>query len=524
MIESSDGQTRAPASGLDRLARVAANATIGSAFASQVMLRDGEIALQQGERKLTYRQLNDRVNRLANHMMKLGLIRGDRIALLSENRCEFVEVELAAAKLGVITACLNWRQADRELSHGINLVDPKLIVTSERYVPTLARLGCEVPHKLTLGEEYERALTRGNDAGEPPPLAEAEDGLVILYTSGTTGMPKAAAVSHRAMIFRMLVYALDRPLAREDSYVAWGPLFHMGSTDSTFATLMRGGKVIIVEGFDAAAIAAIVATEQLGMLHLNSAVIDRLLDQMKRNNLQPKGMKGVGVMADLVPRQTIAELTALMNAPYGNTFGSTETGSVPASKGTIPIGVVPDRLSKVQSSLCELRLVDDRDQDVSDGEPGEALVRSPCLFSGYWRAADINAEVFRGGWFHMGDILRRNPDRTLDFVDRCKYLIKSGGENIYPAEIEEILLGSPRIASAAVVKRPDVRWGEVPVAFVVARDEGLTAEEVVSLCRGKIANYKLPKEVRFLREQDVPRSTSGKIVRHELEKRLVTAP
>ena len=315
MIESSDGQTRAPASGPDRLALAAANATIGSAFTSQVMLRDGEIALQEGERRLSYRQLNERVNRLANHMLKLGVNRGDRIALLSENRCEFVEVELAAAKLGVITACLNWRQADRELSHGIYLVDPMLIVTSERYVPTLARLGCEVPHKLTLGEEYERALARANDAGEPPPLAEAEDGLVILYTSGTTGMPKAAVVSHRAMIFRMLVYALDRPLAREDSYVAWGPLFHMGSTDSTFATLLRGGKVIIVDGFDAAAIAAIVATEQLGMLHLNSAVIDRLLDHMKRNNLQPKGMKEVGVMADLVPRQTIAELTALMNAP-----------------------------------------------------------------------------------------------------------------------------------------------------------------------------------------------------------------
>jgi acyl-CoA synthetase (AMP-forming)/AMP-acid ligase II len=152
------------------------------------------------------------------------------------------------------------------------------------------------------------------------------------------------------------------------------------------------------------------------------------------------------------------------------------------------------------------------------------LVRSPCLFSGYWRAPDANAEAFRGGWFHMGDILRRNPDRTLDFVDRRKYLIKSGGENIYPAEIEEILLASPRIASAAVVKRPDARWGEVPVPFVVPRDDGLTAEEVVSLCRGKIANYKLSKDVKFLHEQEVPRSTSGKIVRHELEKRLVTGP
>jgi acyl-CoA synthetase (AMP-forming)/AMP-acid ligase II len=171
MIESSDGQTRAPASGPDRLALAAANATIGSAFTSQVMLRDGEIALQEGERRLSYRQLNERVNRLANHMLKLGVNRGDRIALLSENRCEFVEVELAAAKLGVITACLNWRQADRELSHGIYLVDPMLIVTSERYVPTLARLGCEVPHKLTLG--YERALgartTRASRHRSPKP-------------------------------------------------------------------------------------------------------------------------------------------------------------------------------------------------------------------------------------------------------------------------------------------------------------------------------------------------------------------
>jgi fatty-acyl-CoA synthase len=266
---------RTPAFGLDPLALVAANATIGSAFTSQVLLSGGAIALEEGERRLTYRQLNDRVNRLANHMLKLGLTRGDRIALLSENRCEFVEVELAAARLGVITACLNWRQANPELSYGINLVEPKLIVASERYIPTLDRLGCDVPHKLTFGEEYERALVGANDGREPLHLAEAEDGLIILYTSGTTGTPKAAVVSHRAMIFRMLVYALDRPLAREDSYVAWGPLFHMGSTDSTFATLSRGGKVIIVDGFDAAAIARIVATEQLGFLQVNSAVIDR---------------------------------------------------------------------------------------------------------------------------------------------------------------------------------------------------------------------------------------------------------
>ena len=265
----------------------------------------------------------------------------------------------------------------------------------------------------------------------------------------------------------------------------------------------------------------IVATEKLGWLHLNSAVIDRLITQMQKDGSRVKGVKVVGVMADLVPRQRIAELTMLMGAPFANTFGSTETGPVPASKGLIDIGVVPERLSKEQSSMCELRLVDEHDVDVPDGEPGEALVRGPSLFSGYWGAHDVNAEVFRGGWFHMGDVFRRNSDGTLDFVDRRKYLIKSGGENIYPAEIERVLLASPQIETAVVVRRPDAQWGEVPVVFVVTRSDQLTTEDVVKLCRGQLAGYKVPKDVRFVANEDIPRSTSGKVKRHELESRLV---
>jgi fatty-acyl-CoA synthase len=229
-------------------------------------------------------------------------------------------------------------------------------------------------------------------------------------------------------------------------------------------------------------------------------------------------------MADLVPRPQIAELTTLMGAPYANTFGSTETGGAPASRGLIEIGTTPDRLSKVQSSLCELRLVDEDDNDVPDGEPGEAILRAPSLFSGYWRAPEANAAAFRNGWYHMGDVFRRNADATLDFVDRRKYLIKSGGENIYPAEIEGVLLASPRIETAVVVRRADARWGEVPVAFVVRRDDQLTADEVVAMCRGKIANYKVPKDVKFISDADVPRSTSGKVKRQDLESRLAGNP
>src|SRR5262249_36252559 len=265
-----------------------------------------------------------------------------------------------------------------------------------------------------------------------------------------------------------------RPLSQDDAYVAWGPMFHMGATDYVFSTLLRGGKVIVVDGFQLEAMGRIVETEKLGWLHLNSAVIDRLVTQMQKEGSRVKGVKVVGVMADLVPRQRIAELTLLMSAPFANTFGSTETGPVAASKGLIDIGIVPERLSKVQSSMCELRLVDEHDRDVPDGEPGEALVRGPSLFSGYWGAHDVNAEVFRGGWFHMGDVFRRNSDGTLDFVDRRKYLIKSGGENIYPAEIERVLLSDSRITEVAVVRATDQKWGDVPVAFVALRAATLT--------------------------------------------------
>jgi len=142
------------------------------------------------------------------------------------------------------------------------------------------------------------------------------------------------------------------------------------------------------------------------------------------------------------------------------------------------------------------------------------------LFSGYWRAPETNAQDFRGGWFHMGDVFVRNPDGTLDFVDRAKYLIKSGGENIYPAEIERVLLQDPRVADAAVVRQPDPKWGEVPVAFVARHDESLGEDELRKKCREQLAGYKQPKEIRFIQFDAFPRSASGKIQRHELEKRL----
>jgi acyl-CoA synthetase (AMP-forming)/AMP-acid ligase II len=182
--------------------------------------------------------------------------------------------------------------------------------------------------------------------------------------------------------------------------------------------------------------------------------------------------------------------------------------------------VVPESLSKRKSSLCEVRLVDADGNDVPDGQPGEAAVRGPTVFSGYWNAEDTNRRDFADGWFRMGDLFRRNPDGSYDFVDRAKYMIKSGGENIYPAEIERVLLADPRVSDAVVVRKRDDRWGEVPVAFISRHDDSLDSEEVEQLCRKALAGYKRPKEVRFIAFDEFPRSTTGKILRHEMEKLL----
>ncbi|MSP68540.1 MAG: long-chain fatty acid--CoA ligase [Alphaproteobacteria bacterium] len=481
------------------------------------------MALEAGGRRFTYAALNERVNRLAHTLSGLGITRGERIAILAENRLEYLELELAAAKLGAIVACQNWRQSDAELAYCITLAEPELALVSERYAATLARLDLAVPRTLVLGRDYEAALARAS-AAELPEVAEPEDGLIILYTSGTTGLPKGALISHRAMVARSMVSLIDGGLFPERTFVAWAPCFHMVSTDHLLAAMMHGGKAIILDGFDPAGLVEIVAREAIGWLQLMPATVGRMIAELKSAGIRPKGVAVTGAMADLVPRHEIAEITTLLQAPFRNTFGSTETGSAPGSRGLIPVGVVPERLSKRQSSFCAIRLVDADDREVANGEPGEVAFRGPTLFSGYWRAPEANAEDFRGGWFHMGDLLRRNADGSLDFVDRRKYLIKSGGENIYPAEIERVLLASPRIADAVVVRRADPRWGEVPVAFVVRRDPALTADEVVALCRGQIAGYKLPKAVRFITDAELPRSTTGKVKRHDLEALLKEPP
>jgi len=485
----------------------------------QASVRPGEVAIEDASGALTYGELDGWTTRIARALASSGIGIGDRVAVLAENRREYIGLQLAAASIGAMVACLNWRLADAELTHCLRLAAPRVVFGSARFSAALARTGWRDGRIVALDDGFDAWI---GEAGphDPPSDVDPEQGMVILYTSGTTGMPKGAVISQRAMVARAMCFAAQYGIDARHAYIAWSPLFHMAATDFSLATLMLGGKVVVHDGLDVDRLCATLERESVGWLVAMPGMIDQLIDGLRRHRTRPRGVSMVGAMADLVPRQQIAELTGLLGAPYVNSFGATETGLAPASAGLLAPGVVPTSLAKRESSFCSVRLVDAEDRDVPPGTPGEAAIRGPTLFSGYWNAPEVNARDFRGGWFHMGDLFVRHPDGTLDFVDRAKYLIKSGGENIYPAEIERVLLALPAVADAVVVRKRDDRWGEVPVAFVAFKPGGaMPTEALAQRCRAELAGYKIPKEFRIVDVAEFPRSSTGKIQRHDVERR-----
>lgn len=502
--------------------------SVSSLFYDQVRQGPQRVAVEAVGRSLSYLELATRVRQLAQVLTARGATNGSTIAILSENRSEYLEVLLASASIGVVVACQNWRLTEPELHHCLALVAPKLVFVSASFEAKLANSPW-TSAALPFGDEYESCLARAQELfdteSSEASVAAAEDvhpeqPLLILYTSGTTGLPKGAVISHRAEIIRNLVMRAEFGLAPEDTFVAWTPLYHMGAVDPALGALMSGGKVYTLNGFDKPELLRILQREHLGWLLVMPGMIGTLADELERLEGEVKGVKVCGVMADLVPPHEIQRITRLLGAPYANTFGSTETGCPPCSSSLIPVGVAPTRLSKIKSPFCEVKLLAEDGREVGVGKAGELCMRGPTLFSGYYQADEVNNIEFRDGWFHMGDVFVRNVDGTLDFVDRVKYLIKSGGENIYPAELERVILQDPRVIDVAVVRAADKDWGEVPVAFVASRDDSLTALEVERQCRAQLAGYKRPKRVVFVAPDEFPRSASGKIQRHELEKRL----
>ncbi|MFT4947083.1 MAG: acyl-CoA synthetase (AMP-forming)/AMP-acid ligase II [Natronomonas sp.] len=507
--------------------------TAGDLLRKSARMYADRVAVREPEHEVTYRELNERVNAFANSLLERGHEPDEAtVAVLAENRGEYIEAFFAGGKCGFLVPALNWRLEREELIHCVDLVEPDILVASEKYREKAGWIEADADSDPTLvtldgtdGDVAYDTLIEEGSSEEPLPEhdVDAEQGLAVLYTSGTTGLPKGVVISHRAWIARGQNYIIDFDLQRGDCQIAWPPLFHIVSADWLPAIFSMGGTFYPVDSFEAERVVDILQEDGggIGWLVLLPGVVKTFLRYIEENDLDVdefRDIRNIGALVDLVDPKTVQQVTETFDMPFKNSYGATENGNVLSAGNDIPVGVLPDEeaLRKVESSFVDLKLVDENWNEVE--ERGELATHGPVLCSGYVQNPEANRQDFRDGWFRTGDIFVRNDDGTYSFVNRRKYLIKSGGENIYPAEIERILLEHEDVEDAIVVRVPDEKWGEVPRVVVSTHSpEEISVEELMEMLEAELANYKLPQYVDITRPDDLPRSATGKIVREELE-------
>jgi fatty-acyl-CoA synthase len=503
--------------------------TVTDLFRRSVRQYRGRVAVVSSEQALTYGELDDRVTRLANSLGQAGLGRGDRLAVLSTTRPEYIEVYLAAARLGVTLVGLNIRMSLDELVHCVELARATALFAAPGQATLAEALRARVtkleqlwwfPGRVGDGtSEYEQRLQAAS-ADRGPDLAQPEDIHCVLFTSGTTGRPKGAMISQRASVIRATRCADWFELTAEDGMIGWIPMYHTGGDECVKATLLTGGKFATFETADPEAMYAAIESHRLTWTAMLPGVITDFLHHPRREAYDLSSFRFALGYANMMPR-VVEEFTTSLGVGFWDTFGQTESSFVVAldlvSPGTKPT------LRKRPAPLLDVRIVDEELRELPPGAPGECVVRGPSVMSGYIEDPAATAEVFRGGWLHTGDVLVRHEDGTLTYVDRLKYLIKTGGENVYPAEVEQVLTAHAAIREACAISVPDTRWGETIKAVVVVEPGAdCTPAQIRSWCRERLAGFKCPRYVEFLDYDAVPRSTTGKILRHELERMNVT--
>lgn len=495
--------------------------TLADVLETQAWVNRNQTALSDADRSYTFAELNQLTNRLARGLQERGVSRSDTIAILGNNSIEHVLLQHAAAKLGVALAILSWRQTADELSHALDLVAPRLVFVQQRYLHVVKASEKWDLVTLTPGgsSEFYRDHVEPFDASALHVHLDPEDIVTIIYTSGTTGRPKAAAMSHRAYIARAAYLAKELQLTQNHAHLAWAPMYSLASGDFILTCAVLGSRYIVVDGFNLEAINEYLHTVQLGWLPVAPGMYEKIIARLKLDKRPVIAPKLVGAMADLVPPAQVAELTSLVQAPFNNSYGMTEAG--PLNRNYLPPGSIPSDLGKELTSLARYRLVGANGEDVVTGEVGELWVAGPTLFSEYINDPKATAEALSQGWYHTGDLFHADEAGKIHYFSRSKYLIKSGAANIYPAEIERVLLDIPGVQEATVVKKPDEHWGETPVAFI-AMEGVMDPATMEAECRRHLSGYKVPREYRQLALDAFPRNDTGKVVREKLEE-LLTA-
>jgi acyl-CoA synthetase (AMP-forming)/AMP-acid ligase II len=502
--------------------------TLADAFRRAFRLYAGRRAVTWESGGYTYRELGNRANQLAAALQGLGIRHGDRVAVLSETRPEYVETYAALAMLGVTALTLNIRLHPRELAYCVQAGKPAALLASApfgdvarklaREAPSITSAVCYDEHRGMTG--YQRLLDQAT-GGAPDVAVRADDVHNVLYTSGTTGRPKGAMISQGTAAVRGLRLAQWFGLTADDGFIGWLPLFHCGGDESLYATVLTGGTYATLRKADVETMFRMIDRDRLSWTLLLPGVITDFLDHPKRADYDLSSLRFAIGYANMMPG-VVQRLTRECDVDFYDAFGQTETSYLLAH-GVVRPGAEPT-LRKLPSPLLDVRLVDDNGAETPAGVPGECVVRGPSVMSGYLDDPAATAEAFGGGWLHTGDVLVRHEDGTLSYVDRKKYLIKTGGENVYPAEVEHVITEHDAVQEASVFGVRDERWGETVKAVVVLRPGArLSRAEIDAWCRDRLAGYKRPRYVQFMTAEELPRSTTGKLQRHELAKLPVLA-
>jgi fatty-acyl-CoA synthase len=474
------------------------------------------VAIAYEGREWTYRQLHERAGRLAHALAALGVRRGDRVAYLGANHPTFLETLFAAGQLGAVFVPLNWRLAEPELAYIVRDSQPEVLVHAREFASVADRLN--VGATVAAGAAYE-ALLDGAPSGSLDEPVQPDEVCMIIYTSGTTGRPKGAMLTHANITWNSVNVLLDLDLASDEVTLVAAPMFHVAALNMTvLPTLLKGGRVVLLSAFDPQRVLDLVTRHRVTLLF---GVPTMFLAMTRAGNWATADLSSV--------RSAIcggAPVPAAVIAPYqerGVTFMQ-GYGLTEAAPGVLFLrrdeSARKAGSAGTASFFTDVRLVRPDGHDAGPGEPGEILVQGPNVMAGYWHRPDDTAAVLSpDGWLRTGDVGVADDEGYISIRDRTKDLIISGGENVYPAEVEDALYRHPAVADCGVIGVPDETWGEVGRAVVVLHD-GVTAEpdELIDFLAGRIARFKVPKSVAFT--DSIPRTASGKVNKAELRSRF----
>lgn len=479
----------------------------------------GKVALTEDARSLTYGRLAERIERIANVASAgLGLRSGDHAALMSPNCIEFLEIVCGLALAGIATAMVNPRLTSGEAAYICNDSQARVLFVHSSLEDLARAMPLEsVERIIVIGGEYEDWLLKAQPGtGSLAPVVET-DTFCIPYTAGTTGKPKGVLLPHRSRVLTFFAMAVEYGCySVDDRALAIAPLYHGAGFAFAMAPVFFGGTCDVLSKFDPEQVLERLMTNGITntfMVPTHFNAVFALGEGTLAKYSTPE-LRTIVSNAAPLPQTTKERIVARFGPNIlHETYGSTEGGIVCNLRPQ-------DQLRKTQCvgmpfPCTEVRLLDERGAEVSPGEVGELYSRSPYLFSGYWGAPKATAEAYRGEWMSVGDMARRDEEGYIYLVDRKKDLIISGGVNIYPREIEEVLYRYPAVFEAAVIGIPDSYWGEAVEAVVSCRSgETVSADALVEYCRSHLAGYKVPKSIRFV--EALPRNAAGKILKREL--------